>query len=236
MTTSPGTARGAAVAARAGLGDAVPVLLGMVPFGLVVGASSVEAGLGVEGAVIGSLVVFAGAAQLAAIDLLGRDAPLVVVVATIAVINLRFLLYSASLSPLLADRRPVQRLGAAYVLTDQAYALATMRAQDEPAGHHLAHFLGAAVSIWANWQVWTLVGALVGATIPPQVPLAAAIPLVFLVLLVPAVRDRPTAAAAVASGLVATAGVGLPANGGLLLGAVTGMAVGTVLATRTEQP
>lgn len=218
-------------ALREGFVDVLPILAGMVPFGLVVGVASVEAGIGLEGAVASSLLMFAGASQLAAIDLLGRDAQLLVVVLTVTVINLRFAMYSAALAPVLGREPRWARAAGAYLLVDQVFALTAVRAQEHPArSHRMGYYAGVALPLWLNWQLLTVVGAVVGAAIPAWLPLEATIPLVFLALLVPAVADRATLAAAVVGGLVATAGMNLPNNTGLLLGATSGIAAGTVVA------
>lgn len=224
------TARGAFVA---GVRDVAPVVVGIIPFGLVAGAAAVDAGLGVEGAVALSTLVFAGASQLATIDLLARDAPTLVVLATVVIINLRMAMYSAALSPVLAYAPTRRRVGAAYLLVDQAFALTVGRDAMRPgAPHALAYYLGTGTLLWANWQAMTVVGALIGSSIPDWLPLSATIPLVFLALLVPAMSDRPTVVAGVVSGVVATLGAGLPANAGLLVGAFSGIAAGTVVALR----
>ncbi len=220
---------------REGAVEVLPIAAGIIPFGLVAGAAAVEADLGIEGAMSLSLLVFAGASQLAAIDLFARDAPLLVVLLTVAVINLRMAMYSASLAPRLADVPLFRRMVAAYFLVDQAYALSIMRVEgDASRPHRLAYYFGVVVPLWVNWQLMTAIGALVGTTIPDWLPLEATIPLVFLAMLVPAVTDRATLAAAVVSGAVATLAAGLPNNAGLLVGAFSGIAAGTLVALRTE--
>ena len=112
---------------RRGVVDVAPLMLGVVPFGLVAGIAAVEAGLDLPLAVAMSVFVFAGASQLAALELLGGDAPLTVVVLTAAVINLRMLMYSASIAPYFRGLPGRWRAGLAYLLTDQAYVLAVAR-------------------------------------------------------------------------------------------------------------
>jgi predicted branched-subunit amino acid permease len=220
---------------REGAWEVLPIVAGIIPFGLVAGAAAVDAGLGIEGAMSLSLLVFAGASQLAAIDLLARDAPLLVVLLTVGIINLRMAMYSASLAPPLARVPLLQRLLGAYFLVDQAYALTIMRVEQHPSRpHRMAYYLGVGVPLWVNWQLMTAVGAVLGSTIPAWLPLEATIPLVFLALLVPAVTDRATLAAAVVSGAVATLAIGLPNNAGLLLGAFSGIGAGALVALRTE--
>jgi 4-azaleucine resistance transporter AzlC len=216
----------------AGVRTTLPVMVGVVPFGLIAGAAAVGAGLSLLQAAALSVVVFAGASQLAAIELLGGDATLLVVVGTALVINSRLVMYSASLAPHFLDERGRWRALIAYVLTDQAYALSITRYTEgmEGLARKRWYFLGTALPLWVVWQVATVVGAVVGARVPAWLPLGFAVPLTFLALLVPAVEGRATAAAALVGGGVATAGVTLPFNLGLLAGAVSGILVGVLVA------
>jgi len=211
---------------RDGVRDALPLLLGIVPFALVAGVAGVEAGLTPLQTVGLSVIVFAGASQLAAIDLLGRDAALGVVVITVVVINLRMLMYSASIAPYFRDLSARVRAGCAYLLTDQAYALALARYTGDRELRRPYYYLGVAVTLWVVWQAGTVVGVVFGAAVPDGWRLGFAVPLVFLALLVPAVSDAPELAAAVVAAAVAVAGAGLPFNAGLLAGAGVGVAVG----------
>ena len=213
-----------------GARDTIAIAVGIIPFGLVAGAAAVEAGYGVSGAVGFSVVVFAGASQLAAIDLLSGGSAVVVAVLTAWLINLRMVMYSAALAPWLGHEPTRRRALAAYVLTDQAFALSiTHYGKGAPIEDRLRYYLGVAVPLWVNWQITTLIGAFVGNRIPDDIPLDFAIPLCFLVLLVPAVKDKPTVVAAVVGGvgavLVAEAGL---ADGAIVLGAVAGIAAGTL--------
>jgi predicted branched-subunit amino acid permease len=218
---------------RAGVRDALPLLLGVVPFALVAGVAGVEAGLTPVQTVGLSVVVFAGASQLAAIELLGQDAALGVVVLTVVVVNLRMLMYSASIAPYFRDLSARVRAGCAYVLTDQAYALALARyASDrdrEGTTRRPYYYLGVALTLWVVWQAGTVVGVVFGAAVPDGWRLGFAVPLVFLALLVPAVSDAPGLAAAIVAAVVAVGGAGLPFNLGLIVGAVVGVATGIVV-------
>jgi predicted branched-subunit amino acid permease len=214
---------------RAGAASVAPMLVGVVPFGLVAGATPTTGGLGGGAAVGLSTIVFAGASQLAAADVLLGGGSAVVAALAACTINLRMLLYSASLAPHLAAVPFWRRMGAAYLLTDQAYAVSITRwtGEDHPA-RRLPFYLGAAGLLWLVWQVATLAGVLVGGAVPDSLPLDFAVPLVFLVLLVPAVADRPSLVAALAGGggavLAAELGAG-PLS--VIVGALTGIAAGT---------
>lgn len=216
-----------------GLRDVSPTLLGIIPFGVIAGFAAIEAGLSLIHAVGLSVGVFAGASQLAAIDLLGSGSNLPVVIGTALIINSRMLMYSASLAPHLTEVPAGKRAGAAYLLVDQAYALSVVRYRRDPeAPHRLAYYLGTAAILWVTWQATTVLGALIGDTIPDTVPLGFAVPMTFLAILIPNVTDRPTLAAAVTAAGVAVAAAPLPANLGMPLATVSGIAVGTVLGVR----
>lgn len=208
-----------------GVRTVTPVLVGLVPFGLVAGAAAVNVGLSPAQAVGLSVVVFAGAAQLAAIELLGGGSPLPIVVATILVINLRMTMYSASIAPHFEGVAARVRSLIAYVLTDQAYALSVTRFRGSEVST-VAFFLGTALPLWVVWQVCTVGGIVVGANVPDWLPLGFAIPLTFLALLVPNLEDAATVTAAVVGGGVATLGAGIPFELGLMVGAVSGLVAG----------
>ncbi len=236
MTTSTAPADlPLAAAMREGVRDVAPLLLGIIPFGMVAGAAAVDAGLGVSGGLALSMFVFAGASQLAAIALLADAAPTAVIVLTIMVINLRFAMYSAAVAPLVAHEPRGKRALMSYLLVDQAFALSVSRsAKDPDARNTFGYFIGCALTLWTAWQATTVIGAVVGASLPEWLPLGAAIPLMFLVILIPTVSDRATLSAALSSGTVAVLAAGLPYNAGLLVAAATGITVGTVVAERAR--
>jgi predicted branched-subunit amino acid permease len=220
--------------ARAGATAVLPLLLGVVPFGLVAGAAPVEGGLGAWSAIGFSTIVFAGASQLAAIDVLVDGGTWVVAAIAACTINLRLLLYSASLAPHLARFPLRQRLLVGYVLTDQAYVETITRWQSGTVPT-LAFYYGAALTLWGSWQVATIVGALGGGAVPDDVPLTFAVPLAFLVLFVPLLVNRPAVAAAVAAGVVSLLTLELGADDlSILLGAIAGIAAGAITEALTE--
>lgn len=217
---------------RRGVRDVAPLLLGVAPFGLVAGIAAADAGLDLAQALGMSVFVFAGASQLAALDLVSRNAPLTVVVVTATVINLRMVMYSASIAPYLRDLSAKWKGGLAYLLTDQVYALSLASYRSNRSSDRKAYYLGAAITLWTVWQLTTLAGVALGTGVPESWGLEFAVPLVFLALLVPAIEDGPTTIAALAGGAVAVAGAGLPLNLGLLVGATVGILGGLTAETR----
>lgn len=217
--------------AQAGARAVAPMLLGAIPFGLAVGATPVAGGLDAGLAMGLSTLVFAGASQLALVDIVVREGSLVVAVLAAWTINLRFVLYSASLAPHVAGWPRGARLVSAYLLTDQTYALCLDRwsAGRGEGGYGFAFLLGTAVPLWISWQLATLVGALLGASVPESIPLDFAVPLVFLVLLVPLLSTRPAQVAAATGGSAAVVAAELGAGSATIMaGAAAGIAAGAV--------
>lgn len=212
----------------AGLRDVAPMMLGVAPFATITGVAAVGVGMTPWEAIGMSAIVFAGAAQLAGIALIGDGASWAVAVLTVFMINLRHTMYSASLAPWLRSLRARTRLGLAYLMTDQAYAFSILRYRREAGDFpRRDYYLGVATPLWVLWVTMTAAGALLGTQVPPAWQLDFAIPLTFLALLAPAVRDRPGALAAAVGGVLALVLRGAPYNLGLVIAALGGIAAGT---------
>jgi len=209
-----------------------PILVGVVPFGMIYGAVAGAAGLPDALAVAMSSVVFAGSAQFVGAQLIGAGAPAFVLLLTTFVVNLRHLLYSASLAPQVRHLPTRWRLLLAYLLTDEAYAVTVLRyTESSQSSAPMRHwyFLGSGLALWVSWQMSTLVGVVLGAQVPPGWSLDFALALTFIGLVVPTLRDRPHIGAALSAGLVAVAAAGWPYRLGLMAAALTGIIVGVVL-------
>ena len=216
----------------AGIKAELPILLGVMPFGMIYGVLAVGAGLPVGTAQAMSVIVFAGSAQFMGVQLLRLSTPGVIVVLTTFVVNLRHVLYSASIAPHLKHLNWRWKLILAYLLTDEAYAIVIThydQASDERAPHRHWYFLGAGVALWSTWQASTAIGTLLGAQIPPSWALDFTLALTFIALVVPALDDRPSAAAAFVAGLVAVLAIGWPYKLGLMAAAASGIATGLLV-------
>jgi len=216
-----------------GVRDEAPILLGVVPFGLIFGALALHARLPAPAAQAMSAVVFAGSSQIVFAQLAGAGAAGAVIVLVVCVVNLRHALYSASLAPFVRSLSPAWKLLLAYLLTDEAYAVTIthyQRAGEGPGRHW--YFLGAGLTLWSAWQLSTAAGLFVGAQIPASWPLDFVLPLTFIALVVPALRDRASLAAALVAGLSGVAAVNFPYKTGLLLAAAVGILTGLALERR----
>ena len=204
-----------------------------IPFGIAAGAAMGATSINPIISILTSPIIFAGAAQIAAVQLLHVGAALGIVVLTVAVINARHLLYSAALAPHLADWTTPQRLGAAFLLADPVYALAAARYDTADAGGGMrekrAFYFGAGLTCLVGWTSLLAVGIVAGGFIPTWVPFELAIPLTFLLLTLPLIKDRAGLVAAAVAGAVALIAHSLPLGVGLMVGAVAGVVAGAVV-------
>ena len=204
-----------------------PLLVGIIPFGLIFGVTAAGSVVGGGLGYATSFIIFAGAAQLATVQLLDSGVAAIVVIATALVINARHLMYSAAMAPHFREFPAASRMTLPYLLTDQAFAVSIVRYERATdAVYKRWFYFGAAITLWISWQITTAAGVVLGAQVPASWSLDFAIPLVFLALLIPTVRSRPALVAAVVGGGVALVASGAPYGLGLIIGAVSGVIAG----------
>jgi predicted branched-subunit amino acid permease len=174
-----------------GIRDMSPMLLGIIPFGIVCGVGAIAAGASPIAALAMSMIMFSGAAQIVATQLLVAGAPFAVIVLSCLVVSLRLLMYSAAMAPYLRPLDYRWRNLLSYVLTDQAFAgtIQRFRASGDLAAN-ASYFLGTGVLLWTVWQISTVVGILAGQIIPASWQLEFVVPLCFIAVLMPLLRDR----------------------------------------------
>ncbi|HVO21658.1 MAG TPA: AzlC family ABC transporter permease [Anaeromyxobacter sp.] len=231
----PAPERSPAAELAAGALRLSPLLVGVVPFGVIYGVLALAGGLSPAAAMAMSSVVFAGSAQFLLARLAGLGAAAPVMVATVALVNLRHALYSASVAPALAHLPRRWRAILAYLLTDEAYAAAVGRMQ-EPGRNRHWFLLGAGLALWSGWQASTAAGILIGRGLPRSLPLDFALPLTFIAIVVPMVRSRAALAAAAVAAAVALLASGWPYQLGLLTAALSGIATGWICSRRGARP
>ncbi len=214
---------------REGLRDALPVMLALMPLGLVVGVAAVEVGLPIAQAIGMSYVVFAGIAQLAALQLIAAGSPAAVILVTTLLLNMRFVLYSAALAEHLRAAPAWLRAVMAFLTTDQSMALGSHRYGRFPErGAKVAYYLGVSLPIGLVWTTASTLGVLLGGGLPARLSLDFAVPLVFLTLWVVAMvrGTSPVWVAGAVAGGTAVVARPLPLNLGLLVAAFAGIAAG----------
>jgi 4-azaleucine resistance transporter AzlC len=215
---------------RRGLRSILPILLAVTPFGVIYGALARESGIPVAAAQSMSFIVFAGSSQFVTTQLVGQAVPGLVIVLTIFVVNLRHALYSASIAPYLQHLPARWKAGLAYLLTDEAYAVSILHYEKEgSSGNQHWFLLGAGLGLWTCWQLSTMAGIFLGAVIPSSWSLDFALPLTFIALIVPALRDRAGVTAALVAGTAAVVTFALPYKLGIITAALVGVAAGLLV-------
>ncbi|MEO8411825.1 MAG: AzlC family ABC transporter permease [Propionivibrio sp.] len=211
----------------AGVRSELPIWLGVIPFGLVYGVLGLQAGLPGWAIIAMSSILFAGSSQVVFAQLWGVQVPAAVIGGTVGVVNLRHLLYSASVAQFVANLSWRWKLLLAYLLTDEAYGAAIGRLSLGPASSNRHYFLlGTGATLWLGWQLSTIAGVLIGATIPSAWSLDFSIALTFIALLVPALRCRSEIVAALVAGGIALLAQGLPHKLWIMVAALAGIVAG----------
>lgn len=219
---------------RFGFVKILPIMSGVIPFGAVVGSSAHDAGLSLTQAMVINVFVFAGASQLAAVDLMVKDAPLLVVVATGLIINMRFLLYSAAISPVLHDSSFWKKFFGAYLMTDQSYAVMSAHEQHFKSSIDAIQFyFGACACMVLTWHSSVLAGFLFGNFAPKSWGLDYAVPLSFVSLVIPTIKNRKYAIVATCSAICGIALYELPLNLGLIISAMISIVLAVLLTRKS---
>jgi 4-azaleucine resistance transporter AzlC len=219
----------------AGVRAALPLLIGVSPFGMIYGVLALGAGLSAGAAQAMSVIVFAGSAQFVITQLIGLGTPWGVIVLTAFVVNVRHVLYSVSIAPHLQPLPSSWKALLSYLLTDETYAVTIARYNHHTAGaYRHCFFLGAGLTLWCGWQISTAVGLLLGGQVPSTWSLDFTLPLIFIALVVPAMKDRADVVAALTAGGVALLAAGLPLKLGLVAAALAGILGGLAVEGRRQ--
>jgi 4-azaleucine resistance transporter AzlC len=218
-----------AAAVRLGARRSVPILLGLIPFGLVIGVMAQGQGLSLAEAGLMSALCFAGSAQLLALGHWGVPAPILAASVAAFVINLRLALMGPVLAPWLDRVRGWRLWGSLFLMVDQNWALSVehMRRGEGDAGF----LFGSGVLIWVTWVATTLAGHVLGSLVQPSPghPLFFAALAVFVALLVPMWRGRSDVVPwLVAAGAATLASRLLPGSWYILIGALSGGLAGVI--------
>jgi len=222
----------------AGARDIFPLIVGAIPFGIIFGTLAIGSGLSPGAAVAMSAIVFAGSSQFIAVGMVAAGSGWLLIVLTAFVVNLRHLLYAITLLPYVKPLSQRWKVGLGFWLTDEAFAVAIRRYEkrDRSPFKHW-YYLGAAFTMYANWQLCTLVGISVGRLIPnaAQWGLDFAMSVTFIGMIIPYLNSTPMGVAVITAGLMSLGAHGLPHQLGLLVAAMAGILAG-VVAERLQHP
>lgn len=207
-----------------------PALVATSIWGLVTGVAMVKTGLTTAQALAMTLFVYAGSAQMAALPLIAADAPVWVVLLTALVVNLRFILFSATLWPYFGRMPLFRRLGLGYITADISLAIFMARYGNAPVDQRgnteqVWYLLGSSGATWLSWQPASILGILLAGLIPGHWGLEFAAILALIAITVPMFQGRPAVAGCVTAGAVAVLAAAMPLKLGLLLAVLAGMAV-----------
>lgn len=215
----------------AGVRATFPLVVGAVPFGIIFGAVAVTSGISPQGAAAMSALVFAGSSQFIATGLVAGGASVFIIVMTTLVVNLRHILYSATLAPYMKELRTRWLIPLGFWLTDESFivVIKRYRQRDDSVYKHW-YFFGSAVFMYTNWQACTWIGIAAGQAIsdPRSWGLDFAMVVTFIGMLVPLIRERATATAVLTAGVTAILGYQLPHQLGLVMAATLGILAGVV--------
>ena len=168
-----------------GFYDVSPLLLPVVPFGIIFGAIGIELGFGPYITYATSIIIFSGASQIVFFQLLSNGASSLIAITSSSVVSTRHLLYGAVVAQYLSKLSLMWKIFLSYLLTDQAFAVSQeffkKNSNDEYKHYHL---LGAGLTLWIVWQFTTVIGILLGSIVPEELGLSFTIPLTFLALLI----------------------------------------------------
>ncbi len=187
------------------------VSLGIAAWGLVTGVAMVKSGLSVPLALMMSLMVFAGSAQLAAIPLMMVGTPVWVIWATALCVNLRFVIFSAQWRPFFERFPRWQRLSLGYFCADLNYVM-FMKRFNEPSDDEgqIEYFIGGSLMNWSAWQIPSVIGIVLADVIPTHWGLGFAGVLALLGLTYSLLSDKVTAFATLVAASAAVAAFALP--------------------------
>jgi predicted branched-subunit amino acid permease len=195
-----------------------PVIPGIIPFAMIMGTVASEAGLSMPQTMGMNVIVYAGASQLATIELLTKDTPSIVILLTGLIINFRFLLYSAASSTFLKNSNFVIKIIGAYSLTDQSYAVTSANDKFLKSIEAKVFFtLGAALCMNIFWHFFVISGFYFGNIIPKSLSLDFAVPLSFMALTIPSLVTKTHLLVGVTSIIISILLKDLPFNLGLIL-------------------
>ena len=215
-----------------GIIDVSPLMIPVVPFGLIFGVLAIDIGFTPLETIGMSLIVFGGASQIVLLQLFSGGASSLVIISSVGAVNSRHLLYGAVVSEHLSDLKLFWKIIISYFLIDQAFAISNEYLRRNENKNRYFHLVGAGATCWVIWQSTTFLGIILGAAIPEKLGLSFAVPLTFLALLVNDFRRFINVIVIIISGLVATLGYNyIPFKAYIIIAALTGL-ISAIILTR----
>tara|TARA_Y100000591_G_scaffold307799_1_gene307517 strand:- start:5625 stop:6314 length:690 start_codon:yes stop_codon:yes gene_type:complete len=213
-----------------GVIDVSPLMIPVVPFGLIFGILAIDIGFSPLATMGMSLIIFGGASQIILLQLFSGGASSLVIISSVGAVNSRHLLYGAVVSEHISDLKLIWKIIISYFLIDQAFARSNEYFKKSTEKNKYFHLIGGGVTCWIIWQSTTFLGIILGAAIPEKLGLSFAVPLTFLAILIDDFRKINNLIVIVTSGMVATIGFNfIPYKAYVIVAAFIGLIVAFIL-------
>lgn len=213
--------------------DTFPLIVAATPFAILYGALALNNGLSFFAALSMSVFVFAGASQFVAVTLVGASAPVLIIIATVFVVNLRHILYSIRFMPNIKLLPKWQRIPMGFWMTDESFSVASRFIESEaPSDKQLHHyFWGSAIAMYLNWILFTYIGMLLGKYIPGVTNwgLDIAMVLAFIAIVVPLLKTKSHICCALVAVVSSIITMHWPYKIGLLFSSLLAIGVGVLI-------
>ena len=218
-----------------GIRDVSPLMIPVVPFGLIFGVLAIDVGFTPIQTMGMSLIVFGGASQIVLLQLFSGGASSLVIISSVGAVNSRHLLYGAVVSEHLSDLKLIWKIIISYFLIDQAFAISNEYLKKNKNRNRYFHLVGGGATCWVIWQSTTFFGIILGASIPEELGLSFAVPLTFLALLVNDFRKIINIVVIIVSGAVATFGYNyIPFKAYVIVAALSGLITAIILTKKKK--
>ncbi|MGB1263035.1 MAG: AzlC family ABC transporter permease [Cognaticolwellia sp.] len=178
--------------AQKGFLDMLPLNLAVLPWGILCGSLAIQRDFSALEAILMPLLVFAGSAQLVAIELIANNASLATILFTTFIISSRHFLYGLALRDKLKVLPNQWRYGLGFLLTDELFALSSHR-KAFVGQLRLIYALFAGGSFYLFWLLWNITGVIAGSYLPDLTHLGLdfAIAVTFIALVIPSIINLP---------------------------------------------
>ena len=218
-----------------GIIDVSPLMIPVVPFGLIFGVLSIDIGFTPLETMGMSIIIFGGASQIILLQLFSGGASSLVIISSVGAVNSRHLLYGAVVSEHLSELKLIWKIIISYFLVDQAFARSNEYFKKNNDKNKYFHLVGGGITCWVIWQTTTFLGIVVGSFIPEKLGLSFAVPLTFLALLVNDFRKFINVIVIIVSGLVATFGFNfIPYKAYAIVAGLTALIAAAILTKFTK--
>ena len=213
-----------------GIKDVSPLMIPVVPFGIIFGVLAIELGFNGYTTMGMSIIIFGGASQIIFLQLFSAGASSLIILSSVGAVNSRHLLYGVVLSEHLSDLKLSWKIIISYFLVDQAFAVSNSYLKKNKDKNKHFHLFGAGVTCWTIWQITTFIGIILGSVIPDKLGLTFAIPLTFLSLLVNDFRKLINVIVILISGTIATLGYQIiPFKAYVIVASLSGLIVAFII-------